>query len=221
MRSYVAVFLFGGLAFCACNGSNPGAGGAGVTPNDDGGTVEGGSVDGSSDDAGPTGPTGATGPTGTPGVYDGGPPAVIGGVVDSGTTSSSGGDAGPGLEDAAPVSCGTPSGSYTGTCASCSVTANTLTCVCQNGAGGSVEASLDLCSCPIVTEISNSYGALTCCGAAGGSYTSSCTNCSLTGTTLSCTCENDSNMPEATTLNLCNCSQASQVSNTNGQLTCP
>ena len=178
---------------------------------------EGGTEDSGAGATGPTGsapPTGATG--GGPGVYDGGPPAVIGGGTDGGKPVS-GGDAAPD----APVSCGSPGGTYAQSCSGCAVAGTTLTCECKTDSGSSVSASLNLCDCPVLTEISNANGVLSCCGSPAGSYTSSCTSCKLTGTILACTCITDSGAIAATSLDICTCTQATKIANTNGQLTCP
>jgi len=108
-----------------------------------------------------------------PSVFDGGPPATIGG--DDG--GDSGADAGADGADAtspdaeadasndaadANVSCGSPNGSYSSTCSSCTFVGVTLNCNCLTDSQASVAASLDLCSCTQPPVIANTNGVLTC-----------------------------------------------------------
>jgi hypothetical protein len=58
------------------------------------------------------------------------------------------------------------------------------------------------------------------CGTPGGSYTVTCVNCTFVGTTLSCSCQNDSQVLGPTSLNICSCSQPVVITNTNGVLVC-
>ena len=106
-----------------------------------------------------------------PGVYDGGPPAMVGGVVDASAYGS--GDAGDG------------------------------------GAVGPTDAGTDA-----------GFDAASC-GSPSGSYAQTCTNCSFTAPVLSCSCTTKSNTQNATTLNLCTCTQPPVISNNDGVLTCP
>jgi hypothetical protein len=57
-------------------------------------------------------------------------------------------------------------------------------------------------------------------GLPGGSYSATCSGCSVTGTTLICTCQNDSQAPVPASLNLCTCMQPLVINNLNGVLTC-
>ena len=215
LRCHLGAFLLSGVACSACASGEVGLSGAGGVATDDDATApEAGIVDDS-------GSATTNGLTADSGGHDGAP----GGAIGMDGSASASGDAAPadGAPDAvdAPASCGSPAGTYTGTCNDCSVAGTTLTCLCTTDSGSSVESSLDLCTCPVLTEISNTNGVLSCCGVPGGSYTSTCTSCSMTETTLACTCTTSSGLRSPTTLNLCTCTQASQIGNTNGQLTCP
>jgi CVNH domain len=225
LRSWLIAGVLCGFSLAACA-----SGDSDVGPTGTGAALE---EDGSVSDAAVAGDAGAVGATG-PAVHDGGQTGVIGASIDggeggdgaapSGASADGGTESGPSRDDAAPdapVSCGSPSGTYSSSCQNCAVTGTMLTCDCATGSGPSSPTSLDLCSCPVLTEISNSNGTLSCCGVPGGSYTSNCSNCALTGTVLSCTCKTSSGMSSPTTLNLCSCSQATQIADTNGQLTCP
>ena len=58
------------------------------------------------------------------------------------------------------------------------------------------------------------------CGPAAGSYAETCQSCTVTGNTLSCMCQNDSQVLGPTSLDMCNCTQPPSINNTNGVLTC-
>jgi hypothetical protein len=58
--------------------------------------------------------------------------------------------------------CGIPSGSYTGSCNSCSTTGNVLSCSCKNDAQDAGVATLNLCTCSSTTTIANQNGVLAC-----------------------------------------------------------
>jgi len=209
----LAALLLCSLFCSACASGEVGVSGAGggVATDDGGAAAEAGIVVDS-------GTLGVTGPAADSGSPDEGSLAPTG--TDGSTSASVDATPADSAPDA-PVSCGSPGGTYTGTCSDCSVTATTLTCLCTTDSGSSVESSLDLCTCPVLTEISNTNGILSCCGVPAGTYTSTCTSCSMTDTTLACTCTTGSGSTSPTSLNLCNCTQASQIANTNGQLTCP
>jgi hypothetical protein len=57
-------------------------------------------------------------------------------------------------------------------------------------------------------------------GLPGGSYSATCSGCSVTGTTLSCACQNDSQVYVPASLDLCTCAQPLVINNLNGVLTC-
>jgi hypothetical protein len=217
LLSSLGAFLLCGLFCSACAAGELGLSGVGSGgATDDAATAP---EAGAGDDSGSAT---TPGPTTDSGGRDGAPAGPT--AMDSSTSSTSG-DAAPAdaADDApdAPTSCGSPGGTYTGTCQDCSVVGTTLTCLCKTDSGSSAESSLDLCTCPVLTEISNTNGVLSCCGIPGGSYTSTCTSCSMTETTLACTCTTSSGATASTSLDLCTCTQASQIGNTNGQLTCP
>jgi hypothetical protein len=209
VRSLPPLFALCALAIVACAAGS-------VDDQGTGADLDAAVVDGALLDAGP--PTADAGPIT---FHDAGAPVVIGGPIDSGSSPSSGDAAAKDAAADAPISCGSPAGTYSTSCSDCAVSGTTLTCQCTNGSGSSTSSSLDLCTCPVLTEISNSNGALSCCGVPGGTYTTSCTACSMTDTMLSCTCTTKSGSTSATTLDLCDCTQATQIANTNGQLTCP
>jgi hypothetical protein len=191
----------------------------------DGASPEAGGVDGSGDlpdatldDAGPD-----SSPVSNPdaaSVVDTGAPSSDGGaVVEGGSDAAVASDASGASGDGA--ACGAPSGTYTGSCTNCVVTANTLTCSCMTGSGSTTaSSSLDLCACPNTATISNASGVLTCCGNPGGSYTSSCNECATTGTVLGCTCKTSNGGVLSSFLPLCSCQPPMQISNSNGILTC-
>jgi CVNH domain len=58
--------------------------------------------------------------------------------------------------------CGSPSGSYTGSCSSCSTTGSVLSCSCKNDSQQPTAATLNLCTCSNTTVISNQNGVLAC-----------------------------------------------------------
>jgi hypothetical protein len=184
------------------------------TTDEDAAPSEGGLADAPAVDAGPTGPTGPA----TPGDDGGSPSPTPDAAADVG---DGGADATP--VDAAPdapVACGSPSGSYTGSCSNCTVTGGTLTCDCKTSSGSTSTSSLDLCACPNTALISNADGVLTCCGNPGGSYSSTCDECAITATVLACTCKTSNGGYISSSIALCSCQPPSQISNTNGALTC-
>jgi hypothetical protein len=79
-----------------------------------------------------------------------------------------------------------------------------------NGSDASGDAAVDG---PVDAPVS--------CGSPGGSYAQTCSSCSVTGSTLSCECQNDSQVLGPTSLDLCSCSQPPVIANANGVLTCP
>jgi hypothetical protein len=208
VRSLPPLFALCALALSACAAGSVDDQGTGADL--DAAVADGAFLDGP--------PTADAGPVT---FHDAGAPVVIGAPIDSGPSPQGGDAAAKDAAPDAPISCGSPSGTYSTSCTDCAVSGTTLTCQCTNDSGSSSSSSLDLCTCPVLTEISNSNGVLSCCGVPGGSYTTTCTACSMTDTMLSCSCVTKSGSMSTTTLNLCDCTQATQIANTNGQLTCP
>ncbi len=65
----------------------------------------------------------------------------------------------------------TPTGSYSRTCESCSLSGTVLTCTCRGGADGDQVTRLDTCSCPSTSasnDIANIHGVLTCGSSSSG-----------------------------------------------------
>jgi hypothetical protein len=188
-----------------------GSGSSGTAPpagGQDGAPFEAGVVDDGGDDGG------------TMGSDDSGPATAVdtggGGTgEDASTTDAAGDEAG---FDAA--SCGAPSGTYSSSCTDCTVGGGTLTCSCTTNSNSTATSSLDLCTCPDTTTISNADGVLTCCGNPGGSYTSTCDECAINATVLGCTCKTNNGGFISSFLSLCMCQAPAQISNTNGILTC-
>jgi hypothetical protein len=142
-------------------------------------------------------------------------PVTDGGASGDATAADGSFDGGP---DAA--ACGSPSGTYATSCTQCALSGGLLTCECDTGAGASAPSSLDLCTCPDTTTISNAHGALTCCGNPGGTYARTCNECAIMGTVLGCTCETDNGGYVSSFIELCTCQPPSLIANTNGVLTC-
>jgi hypothetical protein len=192
-----------------------GSGSSGTALGDqDGAPFEAGVIDDDGGDGGPAGTMGSddSGPltavdTGAGGTGEDASPTA--------TADAASGDAG---FDAA--SCGAPSGTYSSTCTGCTVAGGTLTCGCTTDSNSTATSSLDLCACPDTTTISNANGVLTCCGNPGGSYTSTCDECEINATILGCTCKTDNGGFISSFLPLCKCQAPSQISNTDGILTC-
>jgi hypothetical protein len=160
---------------------------------------------------------------------DAGPSSTMDGGADSGQGDDASGLSDSALADVESVdaagdagSCGSPSGSYTSSCTSCTLTTSgTLICAaCKTESGSTIESSIDLCTCPNTMAISNQNGVLTCCGNPGGSYSNTCDECAVTGYVLACTCETDNSGYISSSLDLCTCQSPSVISNTNGILSC-
>jgi hypothetical protein len=241
--SVVLVFVGFFLSACASGNSSLDLG-----PGDEAGGADGSSIDGTVEAAGPTGPEGGSGrvdstaPDSSEEDAEG--PTGDDAAGDVASSDASEGDAGPldagsdtGSNDAAPVdssvgdgapadaadaaSCGSPAGSYSGTCNTCSLTGTTLSCNCLTDAGAPSAASLNLCTCPQPPNITNANGGLNCCGIPSGSYTATCSDCTTTGNTLLCSCLNDSQKGTVAMLDLCTCSNTTAINNQNGTLQCP
>jgi hypothetical protein len=118
-----------------------------------------------------------------------------------------------------------PAGSYQQTCSDVSVKKGTLYAKCQDAKGKSHSAKLshyEKCS-----DIANKNGKLECAGAEkaaapsqpGGSYTDSCRNIQMKGTTLHAVCKSLDGREMPTTLKDANrCAEG--VANINGILNC-
>jgi hypothetical protein len=160
------VLVSSALAACATGASN------GATTDDpfDGGAAtlahDSGAGEGSIDDA-------STGPKGNPVTLDSSPTTTDGATnVDAALDApndpaldapvDSPVDAPVDVGVDAPISCGTPSGSYSMTCSSCTVTGTVLSCQCQNDEQVLGPTSLDMCTCAQPPVISNQNGVLTC-----------------------------------------------------------
>ena len=117
-----------------------------------------------------------------------------------------------------------PAGTYTQSCSSCSRSGTVLSCGCGNIAGSMVQSSLDTSFCE-GSDIGNNNGYLACNGHGGppslpgGSYAQSCDGCTLNGTTLACSCGNESGGRVSSSLDLASCG-GSDVNNNNGSLVC-
>jgi hypothetical protein len=80
-----------------------------------------------------------------------------------------------------------PSGSYQKTCTGASMSGTTLNATCTTFSGSSSKTSLPFAtSC--VGDIGNINGVLACAGP-NGSYSLTCKNATVSGTTLSATCQ--------------------------------
>ncbi|KAB5588360.1 putative effector protein [Ceratobasidium theobromae] len=102
---------------------------------------------------------------------------------------------------------GVQAGNYGATCSNTRLEGgNIMYATCANGSGSNITSSLNLNAC-----IVNSGGNLRC--QANGNYAVSCTGCSVSGTTLRCTCTGRS---ASINLKLDDC-----ITNRNGILTCP
>jgi len=142
-----------------------------------------------------------------------------------------------------PVVRALPSGSYTNTCSACTISGDTLSCSCKNEDGYSRYTSLNIRYCD--SRVSNQNGRLNCGEVSRpvvveaprpvvvqprvvvtppvralptGSYTNSCSGCTISGDTLSCDCKNEDGNSRYTSLNVRYCN--SSVSNQNGRLSC-
>src|SRR5438270_6422719 len=122
---------------------------------------------------------------------------------------------------------GVPAGSYQQTCSDISARKGNLYAKCQDGKGKSHSARLshyEKCG----SDIANRNGRLECAGSGGGaaassqpsgSYTESCKNIRMKGTTLHAVCKSIDGREMPTSLKDANrCSQG--VANLNGILTC-
>jgi CVNH domain-containing protein len=178
-----------------------------------------GDQDGAPFEAGVIDDAGGDGAPGAMGSDDSGPLTAIdtgtGGMEEDASTDAASDDGGL---DAA--SCGAPSGTYSSSCTDCTVAGGMLTCSCTTNSNSTATTSLDLCTCPDTTTISNANGVLTCCGNPGGTYTSTCDECETNATILGCTCKTDNGGFISSFLPLCKCQAPAQISNTDGILTC-
>jgi CVNH domain len=215
VRSFLVVAVACAFSVSACSKGSSGTPGPPPPDDQDAALSEAGVVDGPGEDAEDTGLPGPTGPDDA-GVDDSAPPATDGGIDGGNGEDAASADAAADGSSA----CGSPSGTYTGSCTSCAVANGTLTCLCTNDSGSSSQSSLDLCTCPNTATISNANGVLTCCGNPGGSYTQTCDECEVNATILGCTCESDNGGFISSFIALCSCQAPSQISNTDGMLTC-
>ncbi|KAH7882515.1 Cyanovirin-N [Phlebopus sp. FC_14] len=97
---------------------------------------------------------------------------------------------------------------FADTCSNYGVSGTTLSADCLqiDQATDSTSLNLDIC-------LVNSNGELLC--RSGGDYGASCSGCHLSGTTFTCSCNNDAHQPVTTSYNLNNC-----IGNNNGVLVC-
>ena len=130
-----------------------------------------------------------------------------------------------------------PSGSYSQTCSACTISGDTLSCNCRNEDGFSRYTSINTRHC--YHPVSNQNGRLTCGEPArrpvviqvptpapqpvvralpSGSYSETCSGCTISGDTLSCQCKTESGYSRYTSLNTRYCGRS--VSNQNGSLSC-
>jgi hypothetical protein len=126
-----------------------------------------------------------------------------------------------------------PRGSYQGSCSSCTINGDTLSCSCRNADGFSRGSSINTRYC--YDSITNQNGSLTCGEPPAprqvarepvyvpvpmprGNYQQSCSGCSMSGDTLSCSCDNADGIPKRSSLNSRFCRDA--VENCNGSLNC-
>jgi hypothetical protein len=114
-----------------------------------------------------------------------------------------------------------PSGSYKQSCRDVFMTGTTLNATCQNRGGGWIPASLSAVN-QCIGDISNYDGVLRCStGAAppGGSYSRSCRDIFMNGTTLNASCNNGSGTfvnRQLRNVDVCR----SEIYNFLGELTC-
>lgn len=93
-------------------------------------------------------------------------------------------------------------------CKDISLVNNVLYSSCEGTDGSYISTSINLDQCVV-----NTNGNLSC--SANGNYSSTCSNCYLSGKTLVCTCNNYNHVGQSASVNLNSC-----LSNSNGQLTC-
>lgn len=129
-----------------------------------------------------------------------------------------------------PIYCAIPNGTWTQTCTGGTMNGSILTAQCTNSNNTEQPATIDLSQCAI-GNISNNNGVLSCVSGTGfcqaqpscsiptGTYNSTCTSPSISGTTLSAQCNLPSGSSQLSTLNLHNCGQGDIINN-NGQLQC-
>jgi hypothetical protein len=117
-----------------------------------------------------------------------------------------------------------PAGSYRtdNSCKDCTMSNNTLSCSCKNGDGKYLSTSLDTSLCRQPPDVSNTFGVLTCLSRTlpPGSYTDTCNDCTMSNSTLSCSCKNEDGKYSSTSLDTSLCIQPADVSNQHGVLTC-
>ena len=113
--------------------------------------------------------------------------------------------------------CGTPSGSYSGTCTGCSLSNDCeYSCSCANDDNASTTSSVEL---PCDAGLANCNGLLNCEDVPGGPYLASCRGCAVNGggCELDCTCPAGGFAPMASSLPLpC----PAGIANCGGLLTC-
>ena len=116
-------------------------------------------------------------------------------------------------------------GNFAASCIGCSTGNGALTCAsCRDNGGFNVgPTSAYLAGC---TSFSNINGYLSCddkdVSVVEGPFEGTCSDCSQTGTTLTCTCKKSDGTSEVTSIPLdCNCPCGERkFSNNNGELTC-
>ncbi len=139
-----------------------------------------------------------------------------------------------------------PAGSYQSSCINARVRNNTLVASCTNNSGQRVRSSIAVNACANA-DIGNINGQLSCVrngnmygtgrgrygrGTAGlyrqryaaglppGSYTQSCTNAQLNGSTLTATCTAANGQRVTSYLDISQCRSTDDIGNVNGQLRC-
>ena len=139
-----------------------------------------------------------------------------------------------------------PSGSYQSSCTNARVRNNTLVASCTNNSGQRVRSSIAVNACTNA-DIGNINGQLSCVrngnmygrgrgrygnGRSGlyrqnssgslpaGSYSQSCTNAQLNGSTLTATCTAANGQTVTSYLDISQCRSTDDIGNVNGQLRC-
>jgi hypothetical protein len=116
-------------------------------------------------------------------------------------------------------------GEWVISCAYDSVAGMTLSAICANNSGGVTKASLDFGSCAQPAQIKVADGQLTCGNGprnppVAGSWSASCLNEVLTGTTLSALCFTMSGVTREASLDLDTCNAPPTAGNLDGTLVC-
>ncbi len=140
-----------------------------------------------------------------------------------------------------------PSGSYQASCTNARVRGNTLVASCTNNSGQRVRSSIAVNACANA-DIGNINGQLSCVrngnmygrgrgrygrgrsglyrpnysggGLPAGSYSQSCTNAQLNGSTLTATCTAANGQSITSYLDISQCRSTDDIGNVNGQLRC-